>query len=101
MTVRFTPRARDDLRDILDYIKQDNAGAADKARRAIAHTIAVLASRPHLGIRNARAPELRSLLVARYPYRIHYLVKDNDVWIVHIRHTARRPWLADAATDTD
>lgn len=24
MTTRFTPRARDDLRDILDYIAQEN-----------------------------------------------------------------------------
>jgi plasmid stabilization system protein ParE len=59
--------------------------------RAIFDACTLVAARPHLGIRNARAPELRSRLVTRYPYRIHYFVENGDVWIVHIRHSARRP----------
>ena len=61
-------------------------------RRAILNTLKLIAERPYLGIRNARAANLRSRLVGRYPYRVHYLVEDAAVWIVHIRHTARRPW---------
>ena len=91
MTLRFTPRARDDLREIMDYIAKENPTAADRVGRAIFDTAALIAARPYLGIRNARAPELRSRLVTRYPYRIHYFVEDADVWIVHIRHSARRP----------
>lgn len=91
MTLRFTPRARDDLREIIDYIAKDNPAGADKVRQAISDACALIAARPHLGIRNAKAPELRSRLVTRYPYRIHYFVENADVWIVHIRHSARRP----------
>jgi plasmid stabilization system protein ParE len=91
MTLRFTPRARDDLREITDYIARENPAAADRVVRAIFNAIALIAKRPHLGIRNARAPELRSRLVGRYPYRIHYFVEDADIWIIHIRHSARRP----------
>ena len=91
MTLRFTPRARDDLREIMDYIAKDNPVGADRVGRAIFDARALIAARPYLGIRNARAPELRSRLVTRYPYRIHYFVEDADVWIVHIRHSARRP----------
>jgi len=91
MTLRFTPRARDDLREIMDYIAKDNPVGADRVGRAIFDACARIAARPYLGIRNARAPELRSRLVTRYPYRIHYFVGDADVWIVHIRHSARRP----------
>ena len=91
MTVRFTPRARDDLRDILGYIAKENPAAAERVARAIFDTTALITVRPHLGIRNAKAPELRSRLVTRYPYRIHYFVENTDVWIVHIRHSARRP----------
>jgi toxin ParE1/3/4 len=91
MTLRFTPRARDDLREIMDYIAKENPAAADRVGRAIFDTTALIAARPYLGIRNARAPELRSRLVTRHPYRIHYFVEDADVWIVHIRHSARRP----------
>jgi toxin ParE1/3/4 len=91
MTLRFTPRARDDLREIMDYIAKENPVGADRVGRAIFDACTLIAARPHLGIRNARAPELRSRLVTRYPYRIHYFVEDANVWIVHIRHSARRP----------
>lgn len=91
MTLRFTPRARDDLREIMDYIAKDNPVGADQVGRAILNACALIAARPYLGIRNARAPELRSRLVTRYPYRIHYFVEGADVWVVHIRHSARRP----------
>jgi toxin ParE1/3/4 len=91
MTLRFTPRARDDLREIMDYIAKENRPAQTGVGRAIFDACALIAARPYLGIRNARAPELRSRLVTRYPYRIHYFVEDADVWIVHIRHSARRP----------
>ncbi len=91
MTLRFTPRAREDLREIMKYIDRENPHAADRVGRAIFDAAALVAARPHLGIRNARAPQLRSRLVTPYPYRIHYFVEGADIWIVHIRHSARRP----------
>ena len=92
MTLRFTPRARNDLRDILEYIAKENPAAADRVRRAFLDAAKLIATRPHLGLRNAKVPELLSRLVARYPYRIHYRVEVTDVSIIHIRHSARRPW---------
>jgi plasmid stabilization system protein ParE len=92
VTVRFTRRARDDLREILDYLTDHNPVAAERVRHAMAATIKLIVERPHIGIRNAKATELRSRLVGRYPYRIHYSVQNADVWIVHIRHSARRPF---------
>ena len=56
MTLRFTPRARDDLREIMDYIAKENPVGADRVGRAIFDACAVIAARPYLGIRNARAP---------------------------------------------
>ncbi|UYO40792.1 type II toxin-antitoxin system RelE/ParE family toxin [Rhodopseudomonas palustris] len=92
MTVRFTRRATDDLREILGYLDMRNPVAADRVRQAIAATVRLIADRPHIGLRNARAPALRSCLVGRYPYRVHYSVENAEVWIIHIRHSARRPF---------
>lgn len=75
----------------MDYIAKENPAGADRVGRAIFDACALIAEQPHLGIRNARARELRSRLVRRYPYRIHYFVEEADVWIVHVRHSARRP----------
>ncbi|MBI5131037.1 MAG: type II toxin-antitoxin system RelE/ParE family toxin [Rhodopseudomonas palustris] len=96
MTVRFTLRARDDLRAILGYLTAESPAAAERVRQAMVNTIRSIAERPHLGIRNAKAPELRSRLVGRYPYRIHDLVEAADLWIIHIRHSARRPFDVEA-----
>jgi plasmid stabilization system protein ParE len=37
------------------------------------------------------------VLVLRYPYKIFYRLRGDAVEILHIRHTARRPW--DERTD--
>ena len=54
MTLRFTPRARDDLREIMDYIAKENPAGADRVGRAIFDACALIAARPYLGICNAR-----------------------------------------------
>jgi plasmid stabilization system protein ParE len=46
MTLRFTPRARDDLREIVDYIAKENPAGADKVRQAISDACALIAARP-------------------------------------------------------
>jgi plasmid stabilization system protein ParE len=97
VTIYFTPRARDDIREILDYLNLQSPTAAEHVRQSIVATLNLLAQRPHVGIRNAKAPELRSFLVSRCPYRIHYLVEKADLWIVHIRHSARRPFDIDTS----
>ena len=48
MTLRFTPRARDDLREIMDYIAKDNPVGADRVGRAIFDACALIAARPYL-----------------------------------------------------
>jgi plasmid stabilization system protein ParE len=42
MTLRFTPRARDDLREIMDYIAKDNPVGADRVGRAIFDACALM-----------------------------------------------------------
>jgi plasmid stabilization system protein ParE len=41
----------------------------------------------------ARRPDVRAVLVLRYPYKIFYRVRGDTVEILHIRHTAQRPWV--------
>ncbi len=91
MRVRYAARARNDIEEIYSYIAKENPHAAKRVKAAILATIKLAASRPYTGIKNARATELRSCLVFRYPYRIHYLVRGQDMLILHIRHGARQP----------
>jgi plasmid stabilization system protein ParE len=92
MKIRYTRRARRDIEGIFDYIAKENLDAALRMRGAIWYAIELIATHPYIGIKNAREPRLRSRLVSRYPYRVHYMLHEGEVWIIHIRHTARRPW---------
>jgi toxin ParE1/3/4 len=58
------------IRAVIDRIAQDPLGA------------------PKVGQR----PGLHVVPLIRYPFKVFYRVFDGGVRIVHIRHTARRPW---------
>ena len=92
MRVRYTLRARSDLESIFSYLDSRNPAAAHAVKRKIERSAATLALSPYLGVVIDRSPEFRSLRAGRYPYRIYYRIRGNEVWILHIRHTSRHPW---------
>jgi len=92
MRVRYTRRALGDLHAIYSYIAADNPKAARAVELAIRRTADLVGDFPHLGAQTARSPEFRGIKAGRYPYRIYYGLRGSEVWIVHIRHMARRPW---------
>jgi plasmid stabilization system protein ParE len=63
-----------------------------RVRDAILASINLLQIRPAIGIHIVGELGLRSKLVVGYPYRIHFRIRDGALEILHIRHTARRPW---------
>ena len=91
MRLRYTPQALSDVVSIAAYILEHNPDAALRVRAAIQHSIDLVARYPNMGALNAYRPGTRSRAVARYPYRIHYVVASEIVIILHIRHTARTP----------
>ena len=90
MNLRWDPRAIQDLREIRSYIAaQGSSASADRVRRHLQGRASRLRTLPHMGV-TSNNPEIRILAPTRYPYRIYYTVRGNDVVILHIRHTARR-----------
>jgi toxin ParE1/3/4 len=94
MKVRYTARAREDVRTILAYIESSSPQGASNVARAIHKTIELIGQFPEAG-RLAGEKATRVLPVGRYPYLIYWTVEHGNAWIVHIRHTARRPWHPD------
>ncbi len=91
MRVRFSPRARDDLSAILAYLDGRSPQGAFNVKRAIRKTIELIGQFPESG-RSAGMQKTRVLPVGRYPYLIYWSIEAGAVWLVHIRHAARRPW---------
>jgi toxin ParE1/3/4 len=98
MKVEYTPRARDDLLAVLIYIERHSPQGARNVARAIRKTIELIGEFPQSG-RLAGEQGTRVLPVGRYPYLIYWIVEGDRVWIVHVRHAARRPWDPDRDRD--
>ena len=91
---RYTPKARQDLDEIAEYIAADNLDAAIRFCLAIEDAAEKLAEMPGLGtarqFANPMAARVRSWIVRGFGnYIIFYQPVDDEVEIVRIIHGAR------------
>lgn len=91
MRVRFAPRAYDDLASILNYIDAHSPQGAQTVKRTIQRAIELIGQAPECG-RASGVANTRVFPAGKYPYLIYWSIEGGEVWIVHIRHAARRPW---------
>src|SRR6266702_278035 len=92
MKIRYRARAISDLEEIYRYLEPRSSTGAGNVLRSIHAAIGILAVHPHSAERTSD-PEIRVRVLGRYRYKIFYSVADSDtIEIVHIRHSARRPW---------
>ena len=94
LAIVVTPRAFDDLSQILDYLVARSPQGADAVRSAINATLEQLQDFPLTG-RNRPKLGIRSIGVARYPYTIYHQVHEDHVQIVHVRDDRRKPLAPD------
>ena len=88
MRIRYTRRARADLASVLTYLKERSDPGAENVSRALKIAIDLIGRFPEIG-RLAGESETRVLPVGGYPYLIYWIVTEDEVRIVHIRHAAR------------
>ena len=88
MKVRYTERAY--LQQILDFLRTRSPKGAANVLTRIETALEGLLEQPLMG-HATDVVDVRVLFVGRYPYKIFYRLSGNDLEIVHIRHTARRP----------
>lgn len=91
MRVRYTPAAFADREAIFAYLHEQSPQAARAVVGLIARRIEELADAPRKGRPTDRAG-IYTLWIAPRPYRVFYRIDGDDVVIIHIRHTSRRPW---------
>lgn len=92
--VVFNPVAVDDLEEIVSYIRQDNAMAAEAVRDDILETAESLGHQPDLGVRPrfsaARFIGIRFLPSKQYPNcLLFYRELSDEVEILRVLHGAR------------
>lgn len=91
MKVRFTPSARSQFLEGLEYIALDKPGAARRLRVRAEAALRRLESLPNSGRRIPEFPELPHREVVLHPFRFFYRVHKKAVWIVAVWHSAQSP----------
>jgi toxin ParE1/3/4 len=88
MRVRYTPRARDDLAEILKYLDDRSPQGSRNVKHTIRKTVELIGQFP-LGGRDAEEMGTRVLPVGRYPYLIYWQPPEPSV---NLRRVRRREW---------
>ena len=92
MKIVWTQPARQDLHDIFAYIAEENPNAARALLAEIKERVIVLQNYPELG-RVGRVEGTRELVLTGTQYILPYRVKDKQIQILAVFHTARK-WRA-------
>ena len=91
MRVKFTPSARVQFLEGLEYIRQDSPTAAEDFRQKAEKVLLRLEEFPDSGRAIPEFPDLSHREVIVSPYRFFYRVVENTVWVVAVWHGARLP----------
>ncbi len=92
MRISYSRGALTQLDEIFSYIAHDNPRAASKLLERIESFTLLLGQLPQIG-RTTGKPGVRVIGVPGYPYLIFYRILEerDEVRILRVRHTARRP----------
>lgn len=91
MKVLFSPSARSQFLEALDYIRRDNPRAAIRFRQRAEAVLRRLGKFPKSGRAVPEFPELPYREVVVAPYRFFYRIKGQIIWIVAVWHGAHLP----------
>jgi plasmid stabilization system protein ParE len=85
----LTPRAKQDVNDIWDYIAADNIGAADRVLEALDKAMARVAKNPGIGHWREELTDKRHRFFLVYSYLIVYRHETKPLQIIRVLHASR------------
>ena len=91
MKLKFTPSARYQFLEGLEFIRQDNPAAARKFREKVESVLRRLEKFPESGRSIPEFLDLPHREVIVKPYRFFYRIVGKTVWIVAVWHGAQLP----------
>ena len=90
MQVVWLKNALNNLDEIAEYISQESSQAAQQVVNLIVEQVNQLAAQPAIG-RPGRVVGTRELVISNTHYLVPYRIKNNQVEVLRVFHTSRRP----------
>ncbi|MBI1867532.1 MAG: type II toxin-antitoxin system RelE/ParE family toxin [Methylocystis sp.] len=91
MRVRYRAQALADIDEIRRYLQKRSPSGARNVLRSIYAAVKFIADNPR-GSEETDDPDVHVKVILEYPYKIFYSIHAEGVEILHVRHSARRPW---------
>ena len=91
MTIRWSERARRQVRAIVRYIARDRPQTSEQFLEGLLERVTLLATFPDQGPvwEESGRPDVRSIIYESH--RILYRVRKDEIAILSVRHTGRLP----------
>ncbi len=89
--VQLSDPADAELTDAIRWYEHQRPGLGAELFDAIAETIDLIRTHPHIGAPRATRLPSRHLRVNRFPYDLVYRIRESDIYVVAVAHTSRRP----------
>jgi toxin ParE1/3/4 len=88
--IYWTDRAKDDLKNIAEFISRDSLYYAEKQVAKLYESVEVLYEHPEVGrpVPEYNMPDLRQLLVSKYKL-IYLIINDSRIDIITVHHSAK------------
>ena len=87
--VRILREAQEDLRDAARYYEAEQSGLGRALINEVRRACRLIAEQPHASRRERG--DIRVRTVQRFPYRVYYRVRGEEILIIAIGHRRRRP----------
>jgi plasmid stabilization system protein ParE len=80
-----------ELIDAIRWYEEQRSGLGAELFDAITETIELIRAHPEIGAPRATRQQSRQLRVNRFPYNVVYRIREDDIYVVAVAHTSRRP----------
>jgi toxin ParE1/3/4 len=89
--VQVSGPASDELTDAVRWYETQRPGLGAELFDAVTATIEGIERQPEIGTAAYADPQIRRVLVSRFPYQVVYHLTEDQIEIVAIGHLKRRP----------
>ena len=89
--LRFSDPASEELAEAVRWYEQQRTGLGAELFDTVAQSVDLIRANPEIGTPQRAQLPARQYLLRRFPYKVIYRNRDEDIYVVAIAHTKRRP----------
>lgn len=80
-----------ELYEAVGWYERQRPGLGADLFDAISHTLSFIESNPEAGVAVSADSQTRRFMVRRFPYQVVYRIRTDEIVIVAVAHSKRRP----------